>query len=108
MSAGTDASHADAWAYAQGRWMRAQYRAENADGTLFLLKSGGDKASSIRWYVSADVHFTRPVERSLKEPSAAVRTRLERVNARSEARPAPPDTPASEGEHPGHTGAAAP
>lgn len=96
MSAGTSPSHADAWVRAAGLEMRAQYKAETADGRFFLMKSGGAKASSIRWLPADAVDFIRPVERVVKEPSRAVRNRLERTLRDQQE------------QHPGGAGAEAP
>jgi len=81
MSAGTSASHTDAWVRHNGRETRAQYRAQSPDGQYFLMKYSGERASSIRWFVLEDVSFVRPVETVITEPSAMVRNRLERTRA---------------------------
>lgn len=81
MPAGMSPSHTDAWVRHNGREARGQYRAQSADGRYFLLKYNSGHSNSIRWFSADDVDFIRDVEPVITEPSAMVRSRLERQRA---------------------------
>ncbi len=79
MTAGPSPSHADMWITYQGRRMRAIYRAENGDGTAFLVKYSRDHHNSISWIPHTCVdEFTREPARVVQEPSAKTAERLRR------------------------------
>jgi hypothetical protein len=69
------------------------YKAQSADGRMFLMKVGGKgSTSSKQWFIAPHVDFLHDVDPVLLEPSKAVRSRLERVFASTQEGPGEADS----------------